>query len=106
MNDPSTDQQPRRRRRAAKLPLRIVSDISPDTPVTQAEIDLIIAMLGGPEGMQRILEGRWTPPVRRPVSDPSGTAEEGMQKTPPSAGLGKPRKSGTPTRRSSYAETT
>lgn len=46
MDQPSTDDRIRRRRRSTKPPLKIVSDLPDNVPVTQAEIDLFISFMG------------------------------------------------------------
>lgn len=56
MDDPRTDDRPRRRRRSTKPPLKITSDLPDDLPVTDAEVRLMIWFMG--DRIRRILEGR------------------------------------------------
>ncbi len=60
MDEANSERRSRGRRAAGvrhKPPLKVVSDIDRRTPVTAAEVDLVVAMLGRPDGVRRILAG-------------------------------------------------
>ena len=57
MDQPSIDLRPRRRRRSSEPYFRIISELPDKLPLTEAEVRLFVALLGGRDGARRILEG-------------------------------------------------
>jgi hypothetical protein len=63
MDDRRPDNRTRRRRNTpttakvkSKTPLKVISDLPSNLPVTEAEVRLVVAMLGGPGAVRRKLE--------------------------------------------------